>query len=487
MVYERPYDELRDASKYDFISELSPGVWKICRKADRIEYLAHDITSGLTSNPSNPAEGGPNELQLLLTSEKTNIIEPLKVILNHGHMVSFVDLFSVQRSDAKGQPGHRQYAVWEFCDAGNLGNLFVLGQRRFPKMPQPIDEGDWDDLDHDEVLPFELDGVLAKDDLKRKTRSTAENMFLPESFCWHVLVSVMRALSWLHEGARTVPPNKEGKWDFVPDANWEPILHRNIVPENIYFMHPRRNEWYGSCKLGDYSNAFISGHQNGYQDKPEQIRDRSEALAPPRTEHFQHLDELIAQDEKIGHHYPQLPTQPYTRVSEVRAVGEIVQAMMVPPTILQGYHVAEIRTKTVMNNLEDMNYSPILKNLLIWIMSFNPDEKENGEYKWNERHRNYSTSIMCTRVHLRYEEWLNSNHPEARRFITFDNELVQQKYEDDVQLAQNIEHQREIDRVLAKQDNMFEVFYGKPEEEEEVDISITASSGAGFTHSTHSS
>ncbi|KAI1454463.1 hypothetical protein F4805DRAFT_322856 [Annulohypoxylon moriforme] len=477
MVYEKPYEELQVASQYDFITELSPGVWKICRKVDRVEYLAHDITGELTTNPNKPAEGSPTDFQQLLTSEKTNIIEPLKTILNNGNIVSFVDLFSVQRPDAKNQPSQRHYVVWEFCDAGNLGNLLISGQKRFAKLPKLIDEGGWDEQDQDEFDAWVWDGELPKDDPRTKARSKTENLFLPESLCWHVLVSVMRALAWLHEGTTLAQSKESGRVTYTPNVDWEPILHRNIVPENIFFMHPRRNEWYGSCKLGNYCNAFISGHHNGYQAKPKQTRARSEALAPSRDQEFQPLAELIELDDKFSHTYPQQPTQPYTRVSELRAVGEILQAMMVPPTY-QGNQVARMRQKPAYENLEDVNYSHTLKNIVLWLMEFNPDEKtEDGKYMWDERARNYLTSLACTTVQRRYETWLTSNHPEANKFVPLEAALMKQKYEDDVELAKNIEHLGDINEVLTKQDNLSQVFYGKPEKEEEVDISAIASTG----------
>ncbi|KAI1211340.1 uncharacterized protein F4807DRAFT_35530 [Annulohypoxylon truncatum] len=478
MVYRGPYEELRDANKYDFITELTPGVWKICRKVDRMEYLAHDITDKLTSNPSNTAEGDPTDLQQLLTSERTNIIEPLKAILNHGHIVSLIDIFSVQTSDARSELNDRHYAVWEFCDAGNLGNLLVSGQRRFPKASGPIMEGLSDEEDEGGPIVYDDDqGDTIRKNFLEKIKSRTKDTFLPESLCWHVLVSVIRALAWLHEGSEPVPPGEDGRITFAPDVDWEPILHRNIVPENIFFMHPKRSEWYGSCKLGNYCNAFISGHHNGYQEKPEQTRVRSEALAPSRDQGFQPLKELIKLDEEFSHTYPQQPNQPYTRVSELRAVGEILQAMMVSPGY-EGNHVAAMRENTVYNNLKDVDYSHTLKNIVVWLMEFNPDQKlENGEYRWNERGRNYMTTLACTNVQRQYEAWFNSSHPEARKMIPIEVELGKQKYEDDIDMAKNIEYLREINRVLEKQDNLVEVFYGKPEKEKEVDISATASTG----------
>ncbi|KAI1095659.1 hypothetical protein F5B19DRAFT_489317 [Rostrohypoxylon terebratum] len=424
MDYQGPYDELQDASQYEFVDELKEGVWKVRRKEDQIEYLAHDITEILVS------DGNPSNFQQLLISKKTNIIEPLKAILNHWNLVSLKDIIHVQTPETKSQVGYLYFAVWEFCDAGHLGNLFF----------------------------------------SERQKSVDSRMFLPESLCWHVLRSIVKAIAWLHEGARPSGLGADGYPSYSPEIDWEPILHRNIHPENIFFMHPKRGEWYGNCKLGNYANAFISGHHNGYEEKPKHVRHRSEALAPPRTQGFQPLEDLIKRDEEMGHLYPQQPNQPYTRISEIRAVGEILQAMMVRPSD-SVLHFQSIHEKSAYDNLQHTDYSHILKNMVVWLMELNTDENDENGYIYNERNRNYPTTLACTNVEARYKEWLRSGHPEASKMITIESELWRQRAEDDAEGAHNLQHLGDVYKVLDKQDKLVEQFYGKPEREEDVDIS----------------
>ncbi|KAI1444449.1 hypothetical protein F5Y02DRAFT_178489 [Annulohypoxylon stygium] len=424
MAFQGPYDELLDASKYDFVDEIKDDVWKVRRKEDQIEYLAHDITELMVS------DGNPTDLHQLLTSEKTKIIEPLKAILNHWNIVSLKDIISVQTPD-ESQVDRLYYAIWEFCDAGNLGNLFFGVQRRSPR---------------------------------------ESNLFLPESLCWHVLLSVTRALAWLHEGARPAERGPSGNPNYSPEVDWEPILHRNIHPENIFFMHPKRGEWYGNCKLGNFLNAFISGHHNGYEKRPQNIRVRSEALAPSRTEKFQPLEDLIKLDEGMGHIYPQQEHQPYTRISELRAVGELLQAMMVRPSD-PATHFESINQRSAYDNLQDLEYSHILKNMVIWLMEFNPDEVDSdGYYKFDERSRNYTTTGTCVKVETEFQEWLRSGDPEASKMTTTESELKKQRVEDKAELAENLRYLGDVYKVLDKQDKLAVQFYGKPKKEEDVEI-----------------
>lgn len=91
-----------------------------------------------------------------------------------------------------------------------------------------------------------------------------EEGFLPEGFVWHVALSMLRAITWLHSGLRERMILTQGtdttrrRW-YRTDEDWMPILHRNIEPGSIYFQAPQGNESYGMCKLGDFSRCFVSG------------------------------------------------------------------------------------------------------------------------------------------------------------------------------------------------------------------------------------
>lgn len=284
-VYIDYYD---NGLKYELITEIAPKVWKISRKDDRMEYLAHDITDTLFTDRSKLTSAGQ-----LLAPDGENLIEQVKKILNHPNLVSLVDCFALQFSKS-GKLGREQwFTVWDYCDAGNLGNLLV------PSVPSPRghnpsfnikreDEDEDEDEGEDEDVEME-DGSPGK-------------LFLPESFCWHVLTSVLKALMWLHDGVRDVRVQNYRLQRLHENLDWQPMLHRNIHPQNIFIGYPRRREWYGPVKLGNYGRLYVSGHCQTPGDKHAPIF--SKVIGPPPNQKIASLSDMIEYDASHGSVYP---------------------------------------------------------------------------------------------------------------------------------------------------------------------------------------
>lgn len=291
-------DVLR-SNQYDILEQLAPGVYKISRKRDKIEYLAHDLTGDLIDGEYNPGDPTSNwTVQLgLLRAGNTSLLRPIFLILNHDNLVSLKDWY-VSRQVINNEERH--FAVWDYCNAGNLGNLLVKEPIPIPtgRTVHPGGGGDDDDDDSD----------VDDEEKRRKLDKLERETFLPESFCWHVLVSVMKALAWLHDGSpgvRLVPnPPAEDSFTMDPDPDWQPILHRNIDPNNIFLAHPVQNEWYGYCKLGNYGSLVISGHDHGGDTPRNRARVLSKPLAPPRGQDVP-LEQLVQQDAAYSYTYPQ--------------------------------------------------------------------------------------------------------------------------------------------------------------------------------------
>lgn len=158
-------------------------------------------------------------------------------LLNHPNLINYTDTVADNVVCGRGTAtavSAQRMLLWDFCEAGTLQNLFK----------------------HHPVLP-KMAGP----------NSQVVTHFLPEGLCWHVLLSVMRALSWLHEGHRddssiAGPNGRRKQHDWFSDPDWLPILHRNIRPEHIFFKHPKGTESYGLCKLGNYNSCAVSGHVN---------------------------------------------------------------------------------------------------------------------------------------------------------------------------------------------------------------------------------
>ncbi|KAL7935397.1 hypothetical protein V8C35DRAFT_299364 [Trichoderma chlorosporum] len=149
-------------------------------------------------------------------------------IFNHENIISIAGYLKADPvgtgSAAIGpQASHpTNYIVWDYCDAGDL------------------------------------------DTLLKRSWFRSHDFRLPESLCWHVLISLLSAITYLHDGKRLflnpkAPPGEERQWLPV-DQDWSPILHRAIIPKNIFFQHPRGSETYGLCKLGNFEHAVVTNH-----------------------------------------------------------------------------------------------------------------------------------------------------------------------------------------------------------------------------------
>ncbi|KAI0112440.1 hypothetical protein GGR51DRAFT_40657 [Nemania sp. FL0031] len=387
-VYRHYYD---NAFKYEFLTEIAPDVWKISRKSDRMEYLAQDVTDKLFID----VDSKPQELTdygRLLAPDGQNLIKNVKTVLNHPNLVSLVDCFALQVTKSGKRAREKWYAVWDYCDAGNLGNLLVAAQ------PRPQDQKT-------------ADGDTIMEDAGSEPDSQEGPKFLSESFCWHVLTSLLRALTWLHDGVQDVMQGENGVWQKInEDPNWSPMLHRNITPRNIFIGYPRRREWYGPVKLGNYGRLFISGHCDSAGAS--QLPAFTKVLAPAPDQKVASLEDLITFDTTHGSLYPRQPDQPYTLVSEYRAVGEIIQAMMIEPT--GSKHVKRIQSQPVRVNLRDAKYSGRLKNFVVKLMEFDPWQNE-GELV---PRYTYVTSNLYREAQEGLQWFLRTGKKEADAFVT---------------------------------------------------------------------
>ncbi|KAF2765906.1 hypothetical protein EJ03DRAFT_377421 [Teratosphaeria nubilosa] len=138
-------------------------------------------------------------------------------IMDHPNLVSIVDWDGFGEDGYGGdQDNMRREVAWEKCDAGTLNGLILEYSRP-----------------------------------------------LPESFIWHTLLSMLRALQHLSYGQSNMCQVGIGGTvsDLIVDG-WRPILHNQINPANIFYCNSVQTEGYkrtcyGPCKLGNFSNAVI--------------------------------------------------------------------------------------------------------------------------------------------------------------------------------------------------------------------------------------
>ncbi|KAK8044935.1 hypothetical protein PG993_004959 [Apiospora rasikravindrae] len=329
----------RQASKYDFTSEVSPGIWKVVRKNDRAHFLARDVSSWLLDHGSDE----PNHTSLLLLLDKQRMIEPLMAVLNHENLVNFVDWVQlIGWKDSKRPDQATHFFIYDYCNAGTLENLFQTETRIAPSCSEAT------------CIEVPVD----------------PNRFLPESMCWHVLCSILKGLAWLHDGLREdLNPHTKEYEIFDAGLDWQTILHRDIAPSNIFFCHPHTmSETYGQCKLGNLSKAFVSGHVNGV------LGDRvppGQGKVLAGQDGFEPLEKLRQNKDMPMYHPPQF-NQPYTIISEYRSVGDVLMGMMIKPIMAAMKHVEYIRDLDEKNwngMFTKANYSADLKDLVWELMS----------------------------------------------------------------------------------------------------------------------
>ena len=77
--------------------------------------------------------------------------------------------------------------------------------------------------------------------------------FMPESFIWHCFLQLSEALAFIHHGY-----DRRRLCALPPASEWQPIIHGDIKPENI-FLGPPTDESHGypSLVLGDFGLATI--------------------------------------------------------------------------------------------------------------------------------------------------------------------------------------------------------------------------------------
>lgn len=210
---------------YNIIKRITDNVYVVQRKSDGTQLLAQ---------PWDIRQTDPEFSALMERGTKIAVAN----VLNHPNLINHVEtqVDYAFRGTTTQVASFQNMLLWDFCDAGTLEALFS---------EPPV----------------------------RPTKNTFANTighFLPEGLCWHVVLSMLKALAWLHEGYREedyIEWTADGRAERATrsrtlDPDWMPILHRGIKPSNIFFQHPRGTETYGLCKLGNFKDCFVSGHVN---------------------------------------------------------------------------------------------------------------------------------------------------------------------------------------------------------------------------------
>lgn len=219
-------DAMQVPQQYRLVRKLhaTEDIWLAQRVSDNTEFVAWRW------DRLNPA------FHQLLARGAGDAVE---AVLNHPNLVSHIDIQQVPYWHGRDYE-YQDYAISDYMDAGTLRNF----------------------IDKTLVLP------------KVNLRNGHVLQWLPEGLVWHVAVSLLSALTWLHEGVRqedtilwskcgTTSRGTETETPTDRGEDWWPILHRDLRTDQVFFQHPRGIETYGKCKLGGFGRVFVSGHVHG--------------------------------------------------------------------------------------------------------------------------------------------------------------------------------------------------------------------------------
>lgn len=236
-------------SEFELLEETGQGTLFAIKKDDPgVKYIAQPF--GVLKGSD--VEGADKQKTIDEASAFYNLFHSSKVgsaiaqIFNHENIISIAGHIKTHPVTKSSERAHlEEYIVWDYCDASNLSALF------------------------------------------QSKPSESTEFYLPESLCWHVLTSLLNAITYLHDGKRLFLDTEASGgakkiWASV-DQDWLPILHRAIEPRNIFFQQPRGIETYGMCKLGNFEHAVVTNHvispSGDVTDKDVEV---SRAMAPYR-------------------------------------------------------------------------------------------------------------------------------------------------------------------------------------------------------------
>lgn len=172
-----------------------------------------------------------------------------------------------------------------------------------------LEDADYDHLNPPEYIPHYTDIRTLKELINQARKppgipTSKHPAGLTEDLIWHVMLSVLRALTYLHDGQEVHPTKRD------PLPGWMPIVHSGIRPENIIFEHPISKYSkhlafrFGACKLGDFARCVVLPNvgEIGSED-PEDLTDEERTAVAERHEAF---DELFYKGEEFGYEAPEI-------------------------------------------------------------------------------------------------------------------------------------------------------------------------------------
>jgi hypothetical protein len=276
-------------SRYTIYKPLSDGLYLVRRSGDGELLLARPLEIDDVSQ----------EAYQLAELIREGAADAAAALLNHENLVSIYDE-TVEIPAAAALPPQDPFGRDDNDNASSLESSEdkKRGSRRFrpnaiavritrPVNSRPLRMLLWDYADQGTLQDVLDDYYPPGGSTNIATSGKREK--IPESFIWHVTLSLLSALQYLHTGRRNVKQavpqtaeeaeqdanalrlalgeaaasEKLRRW-FTreriveePYEDWWPVLHRNIKPENVFLQRPRGTETYGPVKLGGFERCFV--------------------------------------------------------------------------------------------------------------------------------------------------------------------------------------------------------------------------------------
>ena len=110
-----------------------------------------------------------------------------------------------------------------------------------------------DAIMHTNTMQLYFDYYPGGDLFKLMARYVEEWQDVPESFIWHCFLQISEGLAYIHHGY-----DRRQLWGPPPASEWQPIIHGDIKPENIFLGPPTPDSHgYPSLVLGDFGLVSI--------------------------------------------------------------------------------------------------------------------------------------------------------------------------------------------------------------------------------------
>ncbi|KAK5166892.1 uncharacterized protein LTR77_007621 [Saxophila tyrrhenica] len=130
------------------------------------------------------------------------------------------------------------------------------------------------------------EGPSLADLISAKMRPGKQFNGLSESFVWHTVISLLRAIVYLQTG-------RSDHEDPHINPNWQPLVHNSISPANIFYSPAVAGQEYKPCKLGNFSKCAILP------------RNQDPDTAPERQERLDAFP-VIPEEQETGYEAPEI-------------------------------------------------------------------------------------------------------------------------------------------------------------------------------------